>query len=326
MENADNGNRIMAQLEPTTANFIKKLAVQGKPPIYKLPINEAREVLNTVQKGPVEEIPVSSEDISIPAGPRGTIDLRVIRPNDGVLPVIMVFHGGGWILGNEHTHEHLIRKMAYITQAAVVFVKYTPSPEAHYPVPLEEAYAATEYIAQHGNELNLDTSRLAVAGDSVGGNMATVVTLLAKERKGPSIIYQILLYPVTDASLNTRSYEEFADGPWLTKAAMEWFWNAYEPNKAARNQYTMSPLKASLDQLQGLPPALIITAENDVLRDEGEAYAHKLMQAGVQVKAVRCIGTIHDFLMLNALANTSPTQAAMSLIQATMQEVLSSGR
>ncbi len=316
---------VIQRLDPTTAQFVKKLEAQGGPPLYTLSIAEAREVLNTVQKEPVKEIPVHIEDISIPAGPKGTIGLRIVRSSNDVLPVIMFFHGGGWILGNEHTHDHLIRRIASSTQSAVVFVKYTPSPEAHYPVAVEEAYAATEYIAQHGREFNLDTSRLVVVGDSVGGNMAIAVTLLAKERKGPSIMYQVLFYPVTDASFNTRSYEEFAQGPWLTKAAMEWFWNAYEPSKAARSAYILSPLSASLEHLKGLPPALIISAENDVLRDEVEAYAHKLMQAGVQVRAMRCLGAIHDFVMLNPLADSPSTQAALALAQATLQEVFAKG-
>jgi acetyl esterase len=166
--------------------------------------------------------------------------------------------------------------------------------------------------------MNLDSSRLAVVGDSVGGNMTAAVTLLAKERGGPKISYQVLFYPVTDANFDTPSYREFANGPWLTKPAMEWFWNAYEPDAAARKKPTVSPLQASIDQLKGLPPALVITDENDVLRDEGEAYAHKLSQAGVSVTAVRYLGTIHDFVMLDALRDTPAARSAIALANASL--------
>jgi acetyl esterase len=310
-------------LEPVTAEFVKQLSAQGGPPIYKLPVPAARELLKKLQSGPVDKAPAKIDDLSIEGGPQGKVALRIIRPLDdnSKLPVVVFLYGGGWILGSEYTHDRLVRQIAYDAHVAVVVVKYTPSPEAHYPVALEQAYAALEYIAHHASELNFDASRLAVAGDSVGGNMATVLTLLAKERKGPKIAYQVLFYPVTDAGMDTQSYELFAEGPWLTKAAMEWFWKAYEPDEAARMKLTMSPLRASLEQLKGLPPALIITAENDVLRDEGEAYAHKLMQAGVQVRALRCLGTMHDFVMLNALAQSPPAQIAMSVVHSTLHTV-----
>lgn len=306
---------VIANLEPTTAQFIKRLIAQNGPPLYRLPVDKARKMLNDLQSAPVHKLPAITEDVIIPGGPTNEISLRIVRPakSTGKLPVIMYFHGGGWILGNKYTHDRLIRELANGTDAAVVFVNYTPSPEAHYPTPIEQAYAATKYIAQHGADFNLDASRLAVAGDSVGGNMATIVALLAKEDKGPKISYQVLFYPVTDANFDTPSYQEFAQGPWLTKAAMEWFWNTYEPHIAKRTKPTRSPLQATVDQLRGLPPALVITDENDVLRDEGEAYAHKLMQAGVDVTAVRYLGTMHDFVMLNPLANTPATKSAIAL-------------
>ena len=197
---------------------------------------------------------------------------------------------------------------------AFVFVNYTPSPEAQFPVPIEEAYAATQYVAEHGRRLGLVGASLAVAGDSVGGNMAAAVTLMAKQRKGPAIKYQVLLYPVTDADFTTGSYNEFADGPWLTKPAMEWFWNAYAPDKSDRSEITACPLRAPVSELRGLPPALIITDENDVLRDEGEAYARKLMEAQVDVTAVRYLGTIHDFMMLNGLSGTLASKSSIQLV------------
>jgi acetyl esterase len=207
-----------------------------------------------------------------------------------------------------------------------VFVNYTPSPEAQFPVPIEQDYAATTYSAEHGKELGFDTSRLAVAGDSVGGNMVAVVTQLAKERQGPAIRYQVLFYPVTDASLSQKSYEDFGNGPWLTKAAMEWFWDAYAPNKGDRKKTTASPLSATVEQLKGLPPALVIVDENDVLRDEGEEYARKLIQAGVDVTAVRVLATHHDFALLNALADTPATKAPVQLASQKLSEALDSAQ
>jgi acetyl esterase len=232
------------------------------------------------------------------------------------------FHGGGWVLGDKNTHDRLIREIANGAHVAVIFVDYDRSPEAQYPVPIEQAYAATAYVAKHPAEFGIDANRIAVAGDSVGGNMTAAVTLLAKERGGPKLRYQVLFYPVTDANFDDGSYNEFANGPWLTKAAMKWFWDAYAPNEADRAKITASPLRASLDDLKGLPPALVITDENDVLRDEGEAYARKLTQAGVPVTSVRYNGTIHDFVMLNALANTPAARGAVSQANAALRGAL----
>ena len=214
------------------------------------------------------------------------------------------------------------REIANGAKAAVVFVDYDRSPEARYPIAIEQAYAATRYVADHAKEFHVDASRLAVAGDSVGGNMAAVVTLLAKERGGPAIDQQVLFYPVTDANFDTGSYNQFANGPWLTREAMKWFWNAYLPDEAKRKDPTASPLQASLEQLNGLPPALIITDENDVLRDEGEAYGRKLTQAGVKVTSIRYNGTIHDFVLLNAIAETPAVRGAISVANDTLRAAL----
>ena len=302
------------RLDPRIRKFIEDLDAKGGEPIYKLSPADARKVLESIQAQPVRKIDAKIEDMIIPVGPTKEIPIRIVRPANyagGALPVVMYFHGGGWILGSKNTHDRLIREIANGANVALVFVSYTPSPEAKYPVPIEQAYAATKYIAEYGKKLNLDTSRLAVAGDSVGGNMATVVTMLAKQRGGPRIAYQVLFYPVTDANFETLSYREFAKGPWLTKAAMQWFWDAYAPDLASRKNPTASPLQASLDELNGLPPALIIIDENDVLRDEGEAYADKLMQSGVNVTAVRYLGAIHDFVMLNPISDTPSARGAI---------------
>ena len=236
------------------------------------------------------------EDLNIPGGPNGNISIRIVRPNgtDDMLPVVMYFHGGGWVLRDKNSHDRLIREIANGSNAAVVFVNYTPSPEAKYPIPIEEAYAATKYIAENGNKHNLDSSRLVAADDSVGGNMATVVAMMAKDRGGPDIIFQLLFYPVTDANFDTASYQEFGTDHWLTTDAMKWYWDNYLPDKKKRKESTASPLQAPLDQLKDLPPVMVINDEFDVLRDEREAYAHKFNQAGVRVTAVRYSGTIHD--------------------------------
>jgi acetyl esterase len=299
-------------LESTTQKFIDSLA--GAKPIYTLGPQAAREVLLGAQSGPVELPAVSIADRVLPVGPTGHTRIRVIRPEhvNHTLPVILYFHGAGWVMGDTKTHDRLVRDLATGAQAAVVFVDYERSPENRYPVAIEQDYAVTDYVAKHPKEFNVDASRLAIAGDSVGGNMAAVVSLLAKERKGPAIKAELLFYPVTDAAMMDGSYQTFAKGPWLTKPAMEWFWDAYLPDVAARNDVHVSPLNATAEQLKGLPPALVITAENDVLRDEGEAYARKLTAAGVTVTSTRYNGTIHDFVMLNALADTPAAGAAIA--------------
>ncbi|HAU2062915.1 TPA: alpha/beta hydrolase, partial [Legionella pneumophila] len=283
---------------------------------YDIPVAEGRAIFDQLQALPSEKPDVDVEDKTLPTGPGGKVDIRIVRPKGAkeTLPVIMFFHGAGWVFGDYQTHGRLVREIAVGTHAAVVFVKYTLAPEAQYPTQIEESYAAMKYISEHGKQFNLDTSRFVAAGDSVGGNMTSVMTLLAKERGGPKIDYQVLIYPVTDANFDNASYKEFAEGPWLTKKAMEWFWDKYLPNKEKRKEITASPLQASLEQLKGLPPALVITGECDVLRDEGEAYAHKLNAAGVTVTAVRHLGTIHDFLMLNDLSETPACRNAVETI------------
>jgi acetyl esterase len=304
-----------AMAEPTlelhTQQFIDSLA--DAPPIYTLSPADARSVLVQAQSIPVGKPSAQIEDITLPVGPTGSVPVRIVRPTATaeVLPVVMYFHGGGWILGDRDTHDRLVREIAVGAEAAVVFVDYARAPEARYPIAIEQAYAASRYVADNGASLRVDPLRLAVTGDSVGGNMAAAVTLMAKKRRGPKIAFQVLFYPVTDAGFDTPSYAQFADGPWLTKRAMEWFWDAYLPDPDARKQPTATPLNASLDQLAGLPEALVIVDENDVLRDEGEAYARKLSDAGVRVTSVRYNGTIHDFVMLNALADTPATRGAI---------------
>jgi acetyl esterase len=300
------------------------LAASDGPPLYTLSPTNARAVLDDAQAGEVVMAPAEVEEHTIPGGPTGTVSITLVRPEwtNGNLPTVVYTHGGGWVLGNFGTHERLVRDLANQTGAAFAFVNYPPSPEARYPIAIEQVYATARWVADHGAELGLDGSRLAIAGDSVGGNMTAAVALMAKERGAPEIRLQALFYPVTNAAFDTDSYQQFAEGPWLTRKAMQWFWDAYLPDVKTRSEPTASPLQASLEQLAGLPPALVITDEADVLRDEGEAYARKLRQAGVDVASVRYEGVFHDFMMLNALAETNATRSAIAQAAAALKTAL----
>ncbi|UZR29380.1 alpha/beta hydrolase [Methylococcus mesophilus] len=308
------------QLEPQAIEFAT--ATANPPFLYELGPEKGREVVDAVQATPISKPPAAVEDLLISGGPTGQVSVRIVRPEEpsSPLPVIFYLHGAGWVFGNAHTHDRLIRELAVRTGAAVVFPNYSLSPEAKYPTGIEECYAALKWVAENGQEHGLDSERLAVAGDSVGGNMAAAMTLMSKVRGGPSIKLQLLFYPVTDASFDTKSYEQFANGYFLTRDAMKWFWDQYTTDDDERNEITASPLRATTDQLRGLPPALVITGQADVLRDEGEAYANKLREAGVKVTAVRFQGIIHDFVMLNALADTAAARGAMTLATGWLRE------
>ncbi len=314
-------------IEPTTRAFLEE--TNRAPPIYTLSVEEARKTLSDLQAIDIAKLPPADiDDRQIPGGPNGQVSIRIIRPKGTTeaLPVIMYFHGAGWVLGGKDTHDRLVREIANGANAAVVFVDYARAPEAQYPTAIEEAYAATKYVAEHGKTFNLDASRLAVVGDSVGGNMAIAVILLAKERRGPNIGYQVLFYPVTDANFDTPSYLEFATGHFLAREAMKWFWNNYLPDEEQRKHPTASPLRASVNQLKGMPPALVINGEFDVLRDEGEAYAHKLNEAGVRVTAVRFLGTIHDFVMLNKITDTPAPRGAIAFANDNLKKFFANER
>jgi len=300
------------RLDTATKAFVD--ALEG-PPIYSLTPDAARAVLAGAQSSIKVAMPdISSQDRVLMIGPTGHTKVRVVRPA-GVtetLPVVIYVHGGGWVMGDKSTHDRLVRELAIGANATIVFVDYDRSPEAHFPIAVEQSYAVAKYVAEYAAEFGADAKRLAIAGDSVGGNMAAVVSLMAKERDGPRFAAQLLFYPVTDASMSSSSYTEFADGPWLTKKAMAWYWDQYLPDKSKRDHVHVSPLKASTEQLRGLPTTLLIVDENDVLRDEGEAYGHKLEEAGVPVTSIRYNGTIHDFMMLNAIADTPAVRGAIS--------------
>jgi acetyl esterase/lipase len=308
-------------LEPASQAFVEATA---KPPFpYQLTPAEARKGLDDVQAAPVDKLPVEDRWVTVPAKVRD-VRVRIVRPPDtpGTLPVILYMHGGGWVLGNAATHDRLVRELAVGTGAAVAFVEYDRSPEAHYPVAIEQGYATAQWIVREGAANQLDPERIAVAGDSVGGGMTAALTLMAGERGDVHFLHQSMYYPVTDAAMDTGSYEQFADGYFLTAKSMEWFWDAYLPDAGRRSEPFASPLRASDEQLSGLPPALVIVDEADVLRDEGEAYAARLRAAGVEVTTVRYAGITHDFMMLNPLSHTHATRAAIAQGISILRDVL----
>lgn len=301
------------EVEHNTQAFLDALNAGTGKPIEQLTPKDARAVLAGAQVGVKLTLPqadVSHKTIQVDGQP---LELTIVRPAGvkGTLPVFMFFHGGGWVLGDYPTHERLMRDLVAGSGAAAVFVNYTPSPEAHYPVAINQAYAATKWVAEHGKEINVDGKRLAVAGNSVGGNMAAVVSLMAKDKGTPAIKFQLLLWPVTDANFETASYNQYAEGHFLTKNMMKWFWDNYTTDAKQRAEIYASPLRATTAQLRGLPPAMVQTAGADVLRDEGEAYARKLDEAGVPVTAVRYNGMIHDYGLLNVVSQVPAVRSAL---------------
>jgi acetyl esterase len=310
-------------LEPASQAFVEATATP--PFLYQLTPDEARKVLDDVQAAPIDKLPVDERWITVPADV-GDVHVRIVRPAgaEGALPAILYMHGGGWVLGNADTHDRLVRELAAGTGAAVVFVEYDRSPEAHYPVAIEQGYATAKWIVREGAANELDPDRIAVAGDSVGGGMTAALALMANERGDVRFVQQSMYYPVTDARMDTGSYEQFAEGYFLTAKAMAWFWDAYLPDLERRSEPFASPLRATDDQLEGLPPAFVIVDEADVLRDEGEAYAARLRAAGVPVTTVRYDGITHDFMMLNPLSSTHATRAAVAQAIAVLRQALHS--
>ncbi len=309
-------------LEPEAKAFAEATA---KPPfLADLGPEKGRKTVDEVQSAAIDKPDVDTRKITVPAGKWGDVSVQIIRPkgSKGPLPVILYVHGAGWVFGNIHTHDRLVRTLATRSNAAVVFPEFTLSPEAKYPTAIEQSYAVAQWVAAGSGGSDLDGSRMAVSGDSVGGNMAIALTLMAKERGGPKFVHQVLFYPVTDANFDTESYKQFATGYFLRRDAMQWFWDQYTTDSAKRAEITASPLRATTEQLKGLPPALVITGEADVLRDEGEHYANKLRDAGVGVTAVRFQGIIHDFVMLHALAHTKAAEGAFLLATQTLQAAL----
>lgn len=317
---AENDPRIFTQVQ----QFLKALNAGGGKPIEQLSPAEARQVLTGAQQSVnVDYSGIEESERKITQDGQ-TVNIHITKPV-GVkanAPVFIFIHGGGWVLGDYPTHRRLVRDLVVESGAVAVFPDYTPSPEARYPVAINQIYAATKWVAEHGHEIGVNGKNLAIAGNSVGGNMAAVVSLMAKDKKGPAIKLQLLLWPVTDANFETGSYKEMANDRFLTKNMMSWFWDNYITDPAKRKDIYASPLQATLDQLKGLPPAVVQTAENDVLRDEGEAYARKLDQAGVPVTLTRYNGLIHDYGLLNPLAHIPAVQTATLQAAAALKKAL----
>ena len=312
------------QIESNTRGFLKVLNSGTGKPLEQMAPKDARAVLVGAQSSvKVDLSGVTFTEKTITQDGQ-SIKLDIVRPANvkGTLPVFMFFHGGGWVLGDFPTHQRMVRDLVVESGAVAVFVNYTPSPEAHYPIAINQAYAATKWVAENGQQIGVDGKRLAVTGNSVGGNMAAVVALMAKDKKGPSIKLQVLFWPVTNAYFETESYSLFSKDRFLTKNLMMWMWDNYTTDANQRKEIYASPLQATVEQLRGLPTALIQTAENDILRDEGEAYARKLDEAGVKVTATRFNGMIHDWGLLNVISTIPGTKSAMLQAGAELKKAL----
>lgn len=318
-----NDTEMLAMLAPEYRAYIEWLRAQSWPPIYSQPVPDARARMRQMQQGDVSSYAVSVERYAI-----DEFSVQIVKPSavEEPLPAIVFFHGGGWVLGGFDTHGRMVRELAVQSRAAVVFVDYARAPEVRFPVPVEQCYRALTWVAERGHSIGLDAARIAVAGDSAGGNLAASIAVMAAQRGGPHIRLQALLYPITNCDFTTASYREFESGLNLDAAAMRWFWSHYAPDETARTHPLASPLRASLDELGSLPRALVITAECDVLRDEGEAYAHKLASAGVPVTAVRFGGVLHSFMMIDQLAQEWQSASAMRLLSSELRQALGTTR
>lgn len=317
----ENDPRIFTEVR----TFLQALNSGDGKPMELLSPEEARQVLVGAQKSVEVDYSGIEETERVISQNGYEVNIHITKPKGSRpgAPVFIFTHGGGWVLGDYPTHRRLVRDLVVESGAVAVFPDYTPSPEAKYPVAINQIYAAMQWVAQNGEEIGVDGKNLAVVGNSVGGNMTAVMALMAKNNNGPHIKLQVLLWPVTDSDFETVSYNEFSEGRFLTKNMMKWFWDNYLPDTEKRKEIYASPLQASLEQLKGLPPALVQTAENDVLRDEGEAYARKLNEAGVEVTLTRYSGLIHDYGLLNPLAHVPAIQTATLQAAAVIKEKLS---
>lgn len=306
-------------LTPAYRAYMERQVAAEGPALVSMTVEEARQLMRDMQTADVSAYAVTAELHKI-----GDFAVEVLRPSgvQGLLPVVLYLHGGGWVLGDAQTHARMMREIVVQSGAAVVFVEYGCAPEFPFPAPLEHCYQALEWVAAKGASLGLDGSRIAVAGDSAGGNLTAALALLAKARNGPAICLQAMLYPVTDCEYSTESYEEFSTGLNLDRETMQWFWDRYVADEGARKDPLASPLRADDGALRGLPRALVITAECDVLRDEGEAYGRRLAEAGVTVTSVRFAGALHGFMLIDELATDAQAVGAMQLFTAQLRQAL----
>jgi acetyl esterase len=290
-------------LDPGLKLVLDQLAANPGPQLHELPVAQARTFFEQMQL-PRPELKVASvEDRRIP-GPAGEIPVRIYQPDGKApLPALVYFHGGGWVIGSLETHDASCRELANRVGCVVISVDYRLAPEHRYPAAAEDCFAATKWAAENADALGVDPKRIAIGGDSAGGNLAAAVALMARDRRGPALRHQLLIYPVTDADFTRASYRENAEGYLLTTKAMEWFWGHYVPDAAQRKESYAAPLQAK--DLAGLPPAFVITAEYDPLRDEGEAFASRLQEAGIPTTAKRYDGAIHGFFAMGLLAEVA---------------------
>lgn len=311
------------RIDPKVRAFLAEINKDSSP-FWELPGPHVRAILTGLQAGysvDLSGVTITEKTVSENGQ---SVKLYILKPQQltGAAPVVLFIHGGVWIAGNFENHKRLARDLAVGSGAAVVFVEYTPIPDAVFPTQVEQNYAAAKWVATHGAEVGLDGNRMVVAGNSVGGTMSAALALMAKDRGGPKIRLQILLIPATDTDFETQSYRDFATGRFLSRDFMKFGWHIYAPTEGVRKNPYAVPMRATTERLRGVSPALVITAENDPLRDEGEAYALKLKEAGVPVTAARYNGMIHDFVLLNGIRDVPGTQAALRQISNAIGDAL----
>lgn len=310
-------------LSKETKEYLKVLNSGGKP-VESLSVSDARNVLDDTQAAIKVDVSGIEETEKVILVDERDIKLYIVRPEKakGKLPVFIFIHGGGWVLGDYQTHKRLVRDLVIESGYACVFIEYSRSPEAKYPIALNECYAATKWVSEHGDEINVDGKRLAIVGNSAGGNMTIGTCLKAKSNKGPNIKCQILLWPYSDAGINTESFKKYGEERFLTKSLMIWMRDNYLSSKAQHDDIYVSPVRATINQLKGLPPTLIEVAENDILRDAGEELGRKLDEAGVNVTTVRFNGVIHDWGLLNGYADLPSTRNMIIFTAAMLKKYL----
>ncbi len=310
-------------LSKETKEYLKVLNSGGKP-VESLPVSDARNVLVDTQAAIKVDVSGIEETEKVILADEHDIKLYIVRPEKakGKLPVFIFIHGGGWVLGDYQTHKRLVRDLVVESGYACVFIEYSRSPEAKYPIALNECYAATKWVAEHGDEINVDGKRLAIVGNSAGGNMTIGTCLKAKDNKGPDIKCQILLWPYSDAGINTESFKKYGEERFLTKSLMIWMRDNYLSDRTQHDDIYVSPVRATTNQLKGLPPTLIEVAENDILRDAGEELGCKLDEAGVDVTTVRFNGVIHDWGLLNGYADLPSTRNMIIFTAAILKKYL----